>query len=68
MEGYGLFRPERGDRDRGRITPKVMHDRMVEVYLPLTLSRKTSCTHDRFGANRPDRRERRDEPSKMSPS
>ena len=39
MEGYGLVRLERGDR--GRITPKVMHDR-VELDLPLTLSRKVS--------------------------
>jgi predicted transcriptional regulator len=36
MEGYGLVRLERGER--GRITPKVMHDR-VELDLPLTLSR-----------------------------
>ena len=34
MEGYGLIRLERGER--GRITPKVMHDR-VELDLPLTL-------------------------------
>jgi hypothetical protein len=40
MEGYGLVRLERGER--GRITPKVMHDR-VELDLPLTLSRKASC-------------------------
>src|SRR6266853_1858181 len=39
MEGYGLVRLERGER--GRITPKVMHDR-VELQLPLTLSRKAS--------------------------
>ena len=39
MEGYGLVRLERGDR--GRITPKVMHDR-VELELPLTISRKAS--------------------------
>ncbi len=39
MEGYGLVRLERGDR--GRIMPKVMHDR-VELDLPLTLSRKAS--------------------------
>ena len=32
MEGYGLVRLERGER--GRITPKVMHDR-VELDLPL---------------------------------
>ncbi len=34
MEGYGLVRLERGER--GRITPKVAHDR-VELELPLTL-------------------------------
>jgi DNA-binding transcriptional ArsR family regulator len=39
MEGYGLVRLERGER--GRITPKVMHDR-VELDLPLTVSRKAS--------------------------
>jgi predicted transcriptional regulator len=39
MEGYGLVRLERGER--GRITPKVMHDR-VELDLPLTLSRRAS--------------------------
>jgi predicted transcriptional regulator len=39
MEGYGLVRLERGER--GRITPKVMHDR-VELDLPLTLARKAS--------------------------
>jgi predicted transcriptional regulator len=33
MEGYGLVRLVRGER--GRITPKVMHDR-VELDLPLT--------------------------------
>jgi predicted transcriptional regulator len=32
-EGYGLIRLERGER--GRITPKVTHDR-VELDLPLT--------------------------------
>jgi predicted transcriptional regulator len=37
MEGYGLVRLERGAR--GRITPKVMHDR-VELDLPLTLAQK----------------------------
>ena len=37
MEGYGLVRLERGPR--GRITPKVTHDR-VELDLPLTRSRK----------------------------
>jgi predicted transcriptional regulator len=39
MEGYGLVRLERGER--GRITPKVIHDR-VELDLPLTLSRTAS--------------------------
>jgi predicted transcriptional regulator len=39
MEGYGLVRLERGEH--GRITPKVMHDR-VELELPLILSRKAS--------------------------
>src|SRR3982074_107408 len=39
LEGYGLVRLDRGER--GRITPKVMHDR-VELDLPLTLSRKAS--------------------------
>lgn len=33
MEGYGLVRLERGER--GRIRPKVLHDR-VELDLPLT--------------------------------
>ena len=37
MAGYGLVRLERGER--GRITPKVAHDR-VELDLQLTLSRK----------------------------
>src|SRR2546427_4338636 len=37
MEGYGLVRLERGER--GRITPKVTHDR-VELDLPLTPSRR----------------------------
>lgn len=37
MEGYGLVRLERGAR--GRITPKVMHDR-VELEVPLGVSRK----------------------------
>ena len=36
MEGYGLVRLERGER--GRITPKVAHDR-VELDLPLTWSK-----------------------------
>jgi hypothetical protein len=39
MEGYGLVRLERGER--GRITPKGMHDRL-ELELPLTLQRKAS--------------------------
>jgi predicted transcriptional regulator len=39
MEGYGLVRLERGER--GRIVPKVMHDR-VELDLPLTVSREAS--------------------------
>jgi predicted transcriptional regulator len=39
MEGCGLVRRERGER--GRITPKLTHDR-VELDLPLTLSRKAS--------------------------
>ena len=39
MAGYGLVRLERGER--GRITPKVTHDR-VELDLPLTWSRKAS--------------------------
>ena len=38
MEGYGLVRLERGER--GRITPKVAHDR-VELDLPLTGSKDT---------------------------
>jgi len=37
MEGYGLVLLERGER--GRITPKVTHDR-VELDLQLTRSRK----------------------------
>jgi predicted transcriptional regulator len=39
MEGYGLVRLERGER--GRIVPKVMHDR-VELDLPLTVSQEAS--------------------------
>jgi predicted transcriptional regulator len=39
MAGYGLVRLERGER--GRITPKVTHDR-VELDLPLTVARKAS--------------------------
>jgi predicted transcriptional regulator len=37
MAGYGLVRLERGER--GRIAPKVTHDR-VELDLPLAWSRK----------------------------
>jgi len=37
MEGYGLVLLERGER--GRITPKVTHDR-IELDLPLTRARK----------------------------
>jgi predicted transcriptional regulator len=37
MAAYGLVHLERGER--GRITPKVVHDR-VELDLPITLSRK----------------------------
>jgi predicted transcriptional regulator len=36
VAGYGLVRLERGER--GRITPKVMHDR-IELDLPLTSRR-----------------------------
>ena len=39
MEGYGLVVLERGER--GRITPKVMYDR-VELDLPLTRRRRVS--------------------------
>ena len=39
MAGYCLVRLERGER--GRITPKVTHDR-VELDVPLTVSRKAS--------------------------
>jgi predicted transcriptional regulator len=39
MEGYGLVRLERGAR--GRITPKVVHDR-VELDLPLTPSKRAA--------------------------
>jgi predicted transcriptional regulator len=38
MESYGLIRLERGER--GRIAPKVVHDR-VELALPLTVPRQT---------------------------
>jgi predicted transcriptional regulator len=37
MAGYGLVRLERGER--GRIMPRVVHDR-VELELPLTITRK----------------------------
>lgn len=36
MEGYGLVQLERGDR--GRIAPRVLHDR-VELELPLILAK-----------------------------
>jgi predicted transcriptional regulator len=39
MAGYGLLNLERGER--GRITPRVTHDR-IELELPLTGSRKAS--------------------------
>jgi predicted transcriptional regulator len=39
MAGYGLIRLERGER--GRIVPKVIHDR-VELDLPLRWSQKAS--------------------------
>jgi predicted transcriptional regulator len=39
MEGCGLVRLERGER--GRITPKVIYDR-VALDLPLTISGKAS--------------------------
>ena len=39
MEGYGLVRLERGER--GRITPKLTHDR-VELDLPLAVAREAS--------------------------
>ena len=39
MAGYGLVRLDRGER--GRITPKVVYDR-VELDLPLNRSRKAS--------------------------
>jgi predicted transcriptional regulator len=37
MAGYGLVRLERGER--GRVTPKVTHDR-VELDLPITTGRR----------------------------
>jgi predicted transcriptional regulator len=39
MAGYGLVRLERGTR--GRIAPKVAHDR-IELYLPLTRTTRTA--------------------------
>ena len=39
MEGYGLVRLERGAR--GRITPKIVHDR-VELDLPLARSKRAA--------------------------
>ena len=39
MAGYGLVRLERGER--GRVTPKVTHDR-VELNLPLIAARNAS--------------------------
>jgi hypothetical protein len=44
LAGYGLVRLERGER--GRITPKVTHDR-VELDLPLTVSRKAAWVRSR---------------------
>lgn len=40
MSGYGLIRIERGDR--GRVTPKVVHDR---VALELPLTREAEAPH-----------------------
>jgi len=57
MEGYGLVRLERGER--GRITPKVMHDR-VELDLPIALSPKASIARQaarrmaRLGGSQPN--------------
>jgi predicted transcriptional regulator len=45
MEGYGLVRLEHGER--GRISPKVIHDR-VELDLPLTCSRRADQSEDRL--------------------
>jgi predicted transcriptional regulator len=47
MEGYGLVRLERGER--GRIMPKVAHDR-VELYLPLTQSKDSKRKRDASAA------------------
>jgi predicted transcriptional regulator len=52
MEGYGLVRLERGER--GRITPRVMHDR-VELDLR-SRGAQGELRRDRLGASRPDRR------------
>lgn len=41
MAGYGLVRLDRGER--GRIMPKVMHDR-VELELPIKVRRKASVS------------------------
>jgi predicted transcriptional regulator len=57
MEGYGLVRLERGER--GRIRPKVAHDR-VELDLPITLSLGASIERDsarrlaRHGGSQPE--------------
>jgi predicted transcriptional regulator len=59
MEGYGLVHLERGDR--GRIAPKVIHDR-VELDLPIASSLWTSVRRDaarelaRLGGSQPDLR------------
>jgi predicted transcriptional regulator len=46
MEGYGLVRLERGEK--GRITPKVIHDR-VELDLPLVGARDTTDQSRKVG-------------------
>lgn len=48
MEGCGLVRLER--RERGRITPRVMHDR-VDLDLPLIIARKASLSHERLASS-----------------
>ena len=59
MEGYGLVHLERGAR--GRIAPKVIHDR-VELDLPIASSLRTSVSRDaarrlaRLGGSGPDLR------------
>jgi predicted transcriptional regulator len=59
MEAYGLVRLERGER--GRISPKVIHDR-VELDLPIASSLRTSVRRDaarrlaRLGGSQPDLR------------